>query len=110
MISDSSLIRTLKKGAIDIFDFHWFDESIIESRSTYAMLRDALDESGLSRVDIWMTETGSSSKDSEREQAMQVIKRYIFPFSYGVKKVFWAWALVEGWPPLTVSQCLIIPV
>lgn len=93
------LIRTLKKGAIDIFDFHWFDESIIESRSAYAMLRDALDESGLSRVDIWMTETGSSSKDSERKQAMQVIKRYIFPLSYGVKKVFWAWALVEGWPP-----------
>jgi len=93
------IIRILSKDAIDIFDFHWFDESIVESRSIFMMLRDALNESGLGHVEIWITETGSSSKESERDQAIQVVKRYIFPLGYGVKKVFWAWALVEGWPP-----------
>jgi len=93
------LIKALDENSIDIFDFHWFDDSIIDSYETYKTLRNALDENGLTNVDIWMTETGSSSKEGEKGQAIQVIKRYVFPLSYGVKKIFWAWALVEGWPP-----------
>ncbi len=93
------VIRALDKDSIDIFDFHWFDDSIIDSYATYKILRNALDESGLNNVDIWITETGASSKEGEKGQAIQVIKRYVYPLSYGIKKVFWAWALVEGWPP-----------
>ncbi|MBZ0190978.1 hypothetical protein KsCSTR_38890 [Candidatus Kuenenia stuttgartiensis] len=93
------VIRALDKDSIDIFDFHWFDDSIIDSYTTYKILRNALDESGLTNVDVWMTETGASSKEGEKGQAIQVIKRYVYPLSYGIKKVFWAWALVEGWPP-----------
>ncbi|MCF6147045.1 MAG: four helix bundle protein [Candidatus Kuenenia sp.] len=93
------VIRGLDKDSIDIFDFHWFDDSIIDSYATYKILRNALDESGLTNVEVWITETGASSKEGEKGQAIQVIKRFVYPLSYGVKKVFWAWALVEGWPP-----------
>ncbi len=33
---------------------------------------------------------------SEREQARDVVKRYVFPLSIGVEKVFWAFGLMEG--------------
>lgn len=93
------LIGELNGRAIDIFDFHWFDDSYRDSYHTYKRIREALDRNGFAHTEIWITETGASSKEGERRQAVELVKRFVYPLSYGVKKVFWAWALVEGWPP-----------
>ena len=56
--------------------------------------------------EIWLTETGtwSGSPDyppglppqTEKDQAKSIVKFYIDPLSRGVKKIFWAWGILEG--------------
>ncbi|RJQ30809.1 hypothetical protein C4572_03545 [Candidatus Parcubacteria bacterium] len=60
-------------------------------------------------VEIWMSETGTwsgapsyppdpppDSEQSEKDQSAALVKYHIYPFSQGVKKVFWAWGIIEG--------------
>jgi len=98
------LIKELNGKYIDIFDFHWFDVSIIDSYGTYKKMRELLDKNGFQKTEIWMTETGLSSKPGERIQAIGLVKRFVYPLSYGVKKVFWAWGLIEGFPPFNCNS------
>ncbi|MEK7150149.1 MAG: hypothetical protein AAB736_00920 [Patescibacteria group bacterium] len=59
--------------------------------------------------EIWLTETGTFSgstsvrlndgaytNQTEKEQAKAVVKYNIYPLSKNVKKVFWAWGILEG--------------
>ena len=92
------LINKLNGNYIDIFDFHWFKEWDT-SYPFYTKIRKTLDGNGFSRTPVWITETGASSRTGEKKQAIDMVRRMIYPLSYGVKKVFWAWSLVEGWPP-----------
>lgn len=98
------LLKELNGRYIDIFDFHWFDISITDSYGTYKKMRDTLDKNGFAKTEIWMTETGLSSKPGERIQAIGLVKRFVYPLSYGVKKVFWAWSLIEGFPPFNCNS------
>lgn len=98
------VINELRKGDIDVVDFHWFVSDVYESYQVYKSIRNTLDKKGFTNVDIWMTETGVSSEKSEEYQAIQLIKRFIYPIGYGVKKVFWAWGLVEGLPPFNCKS------
>lgn len=91
-------LQTLSGRYLDVFDFHWFGKWW-KSKELYDKIRHALDSNGYRDVDVWMTENGSSSKKSERIQAIDLVKRMVYPLTYGVKKVFWAWGLVEGFPP-----------
>lgn len=100
------ILTQLNGECIDIFDFHWYGNAYGDYRgakSVYETVRKTLDETGFTKTDIWITETGTYSgtpfrweEQSETDQARDVVKRYVYPLSFGVKKVFWAWALIEG--------------
>ncbi|MBU7016458.1 MAG: hypothetical protein HXS44_03040 [Theionarchaea archaeon] len=100
-------VLTLLKGEyIDIFDFHWYGNAYGDYRGAkdvYATIRETLDDNGYQETDIWITETGTYSgspfrweEQPEEDQARDMVKRFIYPLSFGVKRVFWAWALQEG--------------
>lgn len=105
-----------KKRCFDIFDFHWFGRAGGDYKLTkgvYNHIRDKIRQLNIPEPEeYWITETGTYSGDpkpvhredrfvdfpyqSEKQQAIDLIKRYIYPLSFGVKKVFWAWGLREG--------------
>ncbi len=87
------------KKYFDLFDIHWFSDwkSFADQYNRY---RDKLDAIGYTNTPIWMTENGSPSTPNDEEwQAVDHVRRFIYPLGLGVKKIFRAWALVEGWPP-----------
>ena len=102
----SPILTQLKGECIDIFDFHWYGNAYGDYRGAkpvYETIRKVLDKNGFTETDIWITETGTYSgapvgltEQSEADQARDVVKRYVYPLSFGVKKVFWAWGLMEG--------------
>ncbi len=84
---------------VDIFDIHWFGVWS-EFKAQYQRYRLKLNEAGMSQVPIWVTESGSPShKRGERWQALDHVRRFVYPLALGVEKIFRAWSLVEGWPP-----------
>jgi hypothetical protein len=109
-------IARLHKRCFDIFDFHWFGDAVDDYKrtkeiKTYILQR--INELGIpAPEDFWITETGTYSGkpkqamtirgavdwpyQSERQQAIDLVRRYIYPLSFGIKKVFWAWGLREG--------------
>lgn len=104
------LLKSLHGKYIDIFDIHYYgDLQQGESpegwkwegmRDTYNYIRKKLDENGYKNTDIWFTETGVPNKPfGERFQAINLFKRFVYPLSFGVKKIFW-WNMVEGEFPL----------
>jgi len=67
-----------------------------------------LAEANFNEIPIWITEMSDYSGDPKRRgridppyqteqvQAQSLFKRYISSIAYGVKKVFWAWGIIEG--------------
>ncbi|MEK7593390.1 MAG: hypothetical protein AAB464_01605, partial [Patescibacteria group bacterium] len=108
------ILKKLAGKHIDIFDFHIFGNSqgdYKNSKTIYATIREGLDKYGYKNMAIWILETGTYSgqpfdqgktliEQTEKEQAMDLLKRLTYPLTYGVKKVFWAWAMVEGTSPI----------
>jgi hypothetical protein len=100
------LLRDLDGRGFDIFDFHWYGGATGDYRrfgDVYREVRDTLDRFGFRRAEIWVTEMSSYSGrprgmpfQTEEQQAADLVKRYVYPLSLGVKKVFWAFGLVEG--------------
>jgi len=100
----------------DIVDFHIFGaaggSNPIESRikDVANRLKNTLLVNGYGNTEIWITETGTYSGQpkshpimqgnfpyqTEKQQAGQLIKSYVSALSAGVKKVFQAWGLMEG--------------
>ncbi|HDZ77418.1 MAG TPA: hypothetical protein ENH41_04990, partial [Candidatus Omnitrophica bacterium] len=101
----------------DIFDFHWYGDAVDYykmTRDIYEYISEKIDELGIpSPEEYWITEMGTYSGDpkaisrggntgidwgyqSEKQQAQDLVKRYIYPLSSGIKKVFMAWGLKEG--------------
>lgn len=105
-----SLLQNLKGKYVDIFDIHYYG-SFKEwpnnwkgMKDIYNFIRQELDQNGYKNTEIWFTETALPSKPyGERLQAIGLIKRYIYPLSFGVKKVFW-WNMIEGEYPLEVDK------
>ena len=99
-------LEELNGKYFDIFDYHFYGnkdewlkngEQAEEIRKTFPNYD----------FEIWLTEMGTWSGkpsfppsqtafQSEKEQAEAVIKYYVKPLSVGVKKVFWAWGILEG--------------
>ncbi|MEK7449255.1 MAG: hypothetical protein AAB019_07195 [Planctomycetota bacterium] len=108
------ILKKLNGKHIDIFDFHHFGnskEDYKKSKVNYKMIREGFNKYGYDNIEIWILETGTYSgqpidmgrallKQSEKEQAVDLLKRFVYPLTFGVKKIFWAWAMVEGTPPL----------
>ena len=108
------LLDTLAGQYVDVLDFHWYGNATgdyLGAKQVYDHIRSALDTDGFSRTPIWITEMGSYSGDpvpippglpfdyslqTEQQQAMDYLKRYVYSLSIGVKKIFPAFGLMEG--------------
>ncbi|MFQ5595632.1 MAG: hypothetical protein ACE5HA_15915, partial [Anaerolineae bacterium] len=111
------ILSQLAGQYVDAFDFHWYGTATGEYRlrdsvtgeDVYAHVRAALTASGYSPdLPIWITEMGSYSGDpsesrfpfqTERQQAGDYFRRYIYALSSGVEKVFSAFGLMEDFGP-----------
>jgi hypothetical protein len=106
------ILDALGGKCIDVFDFHWYgkaDGDYKKIRVVYKDIRKNLDLRGYKDTEIWVTEMGTYSGapggkydwpvQTEEEQAMDLLKRYVYSLSLGIKKIFWAWGMVEGFPP-----------
>ena len=90
---------------LDIVDMHWFG-GVGEWRDlapALDRLRTDLERHGFKDTPIWITEMGTYSgrpgrmpEQTERDQASEVVRRYVTALAEGVEKVFWAWGIDEG--------------
>jgi hypothetical protein len=106
----SEVFQHLNGNYIDIIDLHRFGtEDEYDPKEDFDYLKGTLEDSGfdLSKIKFWITETGTYSGhpvndkreffyQSEKQQARGLLKRYVSALSYGIKKVFWAWNIMEG--------------
>ena len=110
----SSILANLAGQYVDVFDFHWYGTATGEYRlkdtitgeDIYEHIRATLVANGFSSdLPIWITEMGSYSGDpsghqfcfqTEKQQADDYLKRCVYPLSLGVKKIFPAFGLIEG--------------
>jgi len=99
------IFKKMKGKNIDVFDFHVFGESWawLAYKNRVETIKRGLFENGYQNTEIWMTETGTYSgkpknlrNQTEKEQAEGLIKSYIYAMSLGVRKIFWAFGLIEG--------------
>lgn len=101
---------------IDVMDFHWYGAASGDYRGVkevYEHIRSVLNNGGFpANLPVWITEMGAYSgaprvvgqpasgfdfpAQTEREQAMDYFKRFVYPLSFGVKKIFPAFGLMEG--------------
>ncbi|MBU0760905.1 MAG: hypothetical protein KJ858_04395, partial [Nanoarchaeota archaeon] len=101
------IIKELGGKSIDIFDYHWFgykgEWKFLPE--TMKRVRSDLKEAGFPDAAIWFTEMGTYSGNpdrggkgfqSERDQASEMVKRYVVSIGEGVEKIFWAWGMKEG--------------
>jgi len=101
------LLIRLKGKYVDIFDIHFYGEyeqdwlhDWKKEKVIYDIIRRELDRNGFNNTEIWITEIAVPSVPyGEREQAIALVKRFIYPLSFGVKKIFW-WNMIEGEYPL----------
>lgn len=106
-------LAKMKGRYFDIFDFHWYGNASGDYRDmkiAKSHIEKKLNSLGIKYDEIWMTEMGTYSGDpkefpqlggdypyqSEKQQASDLVKRYVYPLSLGVKKVFLAFGLIEG--------------
>jgi len=107
------ILKALGGKYVDIMDFHWYGNATgdyLGARDVYEHIRSILNTNGFTNIPIWITEMGSYSGDplvvstvpldyplqSERQQAIDYLKRFVYPLSFGVKKIFIAFGLLEG--------------
>lgn len=106
------------KKYFDVFDFHWYGNATDDYRGVkevFEHIKNKVDALGLTPPDgYWITEMGTYSGDplpmpavpglistdysyqTEKQQAIDLVKRYVYPLSFGIKKIFMAFGLTEG--------------
>jgi hypothetical protein len=109
------ILDALGGNYVDVMDFHWYGNATGDykgAKDVYNHIRSALSAGGFPGIPFWIAEMGSYSGDpapvpisnppidyplqTERQQALDYIKRFIYPLSFGVKKIFPAFGLMEG--------------
>lgn len=105
-----------KEKYFDIFDFHWYGDATGDYRGVkgvFNYIKNKIDILGLTPPDgYWITEMGTYSGDpgssgpmanfidfpyqSEKQQSIDLLKRYVYPLLLGIKKIFMAFGLKEG--------------
>lgn len=106
---DLPLLEALEGEAVDILDVHWFGHAggWRDLAPAMSRLREDLARCGFVGLPIWITEMGTYAgtprgrgrrlpPQSERAQAAEMVRRYATALGLGVKKVFWAWGMREG--------------
>ena len=109
------ILDALSGKYVDILDFHWYGAATGDykgAREVYDHIRSVLQADGFPAIPVWITEMGAYSGDpassgplaggvdfpvqTERQQALDYLKRFVYPLSFGVKKIFPAFGLMEG--------------
>lgn len=120
------ILNALNGNYVDVFDFHYYGDAKCGTTKTsdgstllgyrsvkqvYDYFRGQLSTNNFSAtLPIWITEMGTFSgtvnvkpglttetiTQTETEQARDMIKRFVYPISVGVKKIFWAFGIYEG--------------
>ncbi|MBF0431006.1 MAG: T9SS type A sorting domain-containing protein [Fibrobacteria bacterium] len=111
------LLQELGGKYFDIFDFHWYGNASGEYRlkdtktgqDVLEHIKATIKKYGYSEdMPFWITEMGAYSgspgplfaltfpSQTEAQQASDYIKRYVYPLARGVKKIFPAYGLIEG--------------
>lgn len=108
------ILSGLAGTSVDVFDFHWygnaFGDYLLHDATTgedvLEHIRAALSANGFAPdLPIWITEMGTYSGDpsgsyygfqSERDQARDLFKRFLYPLSRGIENIFPAFGLIEG--------------
>lgn len=119
------VLRELNGRYLDVFDVHFYGDAkggstvlkdpkgkksrflgYRDFKLVYDYYRGLLDRNGFAHVPIWVTEMGTPSGEShfgpqilsqtEAEQARDLLKRHVYPMALGVQKIFWAFAILEG--------------
>jgi len=112
--NDEPAIRRMGRGFFDIFDFHWYGNAKGDYRRmgpTYDAIKQSLNACGYRDCPIWVCEMGTysgrltdkksrqvkqASYQSEELQAADLLKRYVYSLSIGIRKIFPAYGLIEG--------------
>ncbi len=96
---------------LDVMDFHWYGQATGDYRGAgdvYRHIRSVLDGDGFTSVPVWITEmctfkgdiaskgTLSYPQQTERQQALDYVKRYVYPLSLGIKVVFSGFGIMDG--------------
>lgn len=100
---------------VDVMDYHWYGNATGDykgAREAYDHIRAVLVADGFPPIPIWIAEMGAYSGDpvpapisnppidyaeqTERQQALDYFKRFVYPLSFGVRKIFPAFGLMEG--------------
>lgn len=108
-------LKELRGKDFDVFDLHWFGNATGDYRdlgAVVAHVRAALAEAGFPPdMELWITEMGTYSgrpapvaelgnrtfaPQTEEQQAADLLRRYVYALRLGVRKIFWAYGLVEG--------------
>ena len=105
------VLEKLRGQYVDVFDFHLYGPA---GAWHYFKLSDRIKEglakAGYKNTEIWILETGTycgkphigiSGKpkvpeQTERHHAADLIKRHLYGLSLGIKKIFWAFGIVDG--------------
>ncbi len=101
-------LQALNGQYVDIFDFHWYGNATGDYRplgQALTVVQTKLQETGFAGIPIWVTEMGTYSGDpaepyfpyqSEEQQAGDLLRRFVYPISLGIQKIFPAFGLIEG--------------
>ncbi len=108
------LLEKMKDYPIDVFDIHHFGLGNRNCGKEISKLKHAVEsaliENGHLGTEIWMTEFGTYAgqpwkpgprrgrlpKQTQALQAEQLVKGMVVALAKGIKKVFWAWGMVDG--------------
>jgi hypothetical protein len=109
------ILDALAGKYVDVMDFHWYGNATGDYRGAkdvYNHIRSVLNADGFFSIPFWIAEMGAYSGDpvpvpisdppidypfqTERQQALDYLKRFVYPLSFGVKKIFPAFGLMEG--------------
>lgn len=104
----SQILSSMKDGVyFDVFDFHWHavdggnykehktkdSKKVLNFDKVLSEVKDMLTAGNHENAEIWITEMSASdiipTGNTEKTQAVDLIKRYVYPAVNGVNKVFW---------------------
>jgi hypothetical protein len=96
---------------VDVFDFHLYGPAGAWHYYNLAdRIKAGLAKTGFKNTEVWILESGTYSgkpqiaisgrsnvpEQTEKQQAADLVKRYVYALSLGIKKIFWAFGIVEG--------------
>lgn len=108
------IFKELNGRFIDIIDFHSYgtaDDYSVQESLRYLKVQLQSAHFDIDILPFWITEMGTYSGQisdfgrsgksdapyqSEQQQACGLVKRYTASLGLGVKKIFWAWGILEG--------------